>query len=223
MKYIIIFLSIIFSQECRGANKENEERCERLSEKVNILYFEYSFFNDTTYTRLDSALCLIDSLTSVCDKYYVGLSTTKIKILSLKKEYMEAIGFINTLEKDKILPLNKSILLKRFYAMKAISNGDSISFNKYLKSIVEELKVNMTENSKEIDSVFRLPNILDITKNRHVYSVIQYYYYRSQIEGSTKISLELDSIQQRTNGNIEFFDNMLKKNLDNDFMSFNGI
>ena len=223
MKYIFLFLSIIFCQGCSGINKESEKRCKQLGERANKLYFEYSFFKDTTFTRLDSALCLIDSVIGNCDKYYVGLTSTKLKILSLKKDYSEAINFINTLEKNKIYPLNKPILLKRFYAMQSLNKGDTISHDKYIKSIIVELKDTMSNHSQEIDSILKLPNLLDITKNRQIFSIIQYYYYRSQIEGETKISCELDSTQQTIQGNKEFFDVVLKKILKDDFMSFNGI
>ena len=67
--------------------------------------------------------------------------------------------------------------------MKSQYSGDTISRNKYIESIVVELKDSIANHSYEIDSVFRLSNIFDITKNRHTFTIIQYYYYRSQIEG----------------------------------------
>jgi len=222
IKQFIILLNILVFCQCSSAtNAEKDRRCKQMGEKANKLRLEYMFLKDTTFARLDTALYLIDSIICDCPKYYAGLSISKLKILCLKKEYSEAISYTNTLNEKGIYPQNKSVLLKRLYAMQSQNKGDSASRNKYLKDIVIELRD--TLSNIKIDSVLQLPNDLDILRYGKGFTLMQYYYYRAQIEGVNKIRNELDSYQKKINGNQKFFNGLLKKPLEDDFMTFNGI
>lgn len=224
IKYFTILLNILVFCQCSSATSvEKDQRCKQIGERANKLLLEYMFLEDTTFARLDTALFLIDSIICDCPKYYAGLSTSKLKILCLKKEYSEAISYTQTLNEKRIYPQNKSILLKRFYAMQSQYKGDTISRNKFIKEIVIELRDSVSNYSAEIDSVLQLPNVLDILKSDKWLIVTQYYYYRAQIEGVNKMYDELDSFQKRINGNQKFFNLLLKKPLEDDFMEFNGI
>jgi hypothetical protein len=209
--------------QCSNATKaRQDDNCKQIGEKIGILLFDYKVYRDTTYARLDTALNLIDSIFCNCPKYYVGLSTSKLKILCFEKRYSEAIDYIKSLDDIKLRPLlKKSILLNRFYAMQSQYKGDTISRNKFIKGIVVELRD--TFSNVKIDSILQLPNDLDIIRSGKGFTLMQYYYYRAQIEGVNKISNELDSFQKRINGNPKFFNRLLKKPLEDDFMEFNGI
>ena len=222
IKYFIILLNILIFCQCSSATIiEKDQRCKQIGERANKLRLEYLFLKDTTFARLDTALSLIDSIICDCPKYYAGLSTSKLKILCLKKEYSEAISYTKTLNEKGIYPQTKSVLLKRFYAMQSQYKGDTISRNKFIKGIVIELRD--TLSNVKIDSILQLPNDLDILRSGKGFILMQYYYYRAQIEGVNKISNELDSFQKRINGNQKFFNRLLKKPLEDDFMEFNGI
>lgn len=222
VKHFIILLNIILFCQCSSATStEKDQRCKQMGERANKLRLEYIFFKDTTFARLDTALYLIDSIICDCPKYYAGLSISKLKILCLKKEYSEAISYTNTLNEKGIYPQNKSVLLKRFYAMQSQYKGDTILRDKFIKEIVIELRD--TLSNIKIDSILQMPNDLDILRSGKGFTLMQYYYYRAQIEGIDKIRNELDSYQKRINGNQKFFNGLLKKTLEDDLMEFNGI
>ena len=105
--------------------------------------------------------------------------------------------------------------------MESQQKGDTASRNKYIRAIIAELKDSLS--NIKIDSVLQESNELNIIQKGKGFTLTQYYYYRSQIEGVDKISIELDAYQKRISGNKKFFDFMLKKSLNDNYMDFNGL
>jgi len=201
------------------------------------MQLNYVTEQDTTFIRLDSALNLIDTMMYECKKYYAGLVSNKLQILSAKKEYAIALKFINCLDEKEISPLRKFILLKRFEAMQAQIENDTIQKNKLIMEIIGYLKSDLLNDSTGIKTILQLPKVLDIMQHKESLYIIQLYYYRAQIEGASKILNELDSFQQKINGNSDFFEivkgslttnawlNTEKNefNLKEEFLFFNGL
>ncbi len=113
MKMIVIFtISILSCPQCKTSDSHtvNEERCKQMGEKLSYQQLNYVVEKDTTFIRLDSALRIIDTMMCDCRKYYAGLVSTKLQILSVKQEYIQALNFIRDLDEKEIYPLNKLIL-----------------------------------------------------------------------------------------------------------------
>jgi len=223
--YFLFLLSGLFFLQCTFLKNTNEDvNCDRIASKIDQLYIDYYGVDlGENYNRIDSALCLIDSVLFRCEKYNLKMISNKMIFLSMKNNFSEAIDFIQSLDEDIMYPLNKSVLLKRFKAMQAQSEGDMKTRNKLITKIVTELTDSISKHHIEIDSVFCLPNSLEIMQNKNILIILQYYYYKSQIVGADKVSNELDSMQERLNGNKEFFNDILNPILKRDFMSYDGI
>ncbi len=196
----------------------------------------YVVEKDTTFIRLDSALRIIDTMMCDCRKYYAGLVSTKLQILSVKQEYIQALNFIRDLDEKEIYPLNKLILLKRFEAIQAQSEGDIMKKNRLISEIVHHLKDNVLKDTTKINSILQIPDELEIMQHIESHDIIRLYYYRTQTEGVDKIQNELDSLQKAINGNQIFFEmikTMIAQNSwfntshefypEEDFMYFTGL
>jgi len=219
----LFFLFNLFLLQCNSSkDTKDDEYCDRIVSKIDQLFLDYYKVDlDGGHNQIDSALYLVDSILFRCEKYNTVMIFNKIMFLSMKNEFSEVVNFIESL--DKTYLLNQTILLNRFKAMQAQSEGDMITRDKLIKEIVTELTDSISKHHAEIDSILCLSDIKEITGNKNILTVYQYYYYRAQIEGVGKISDELDSIQEKRNINRYFFDNFLKPTIYNDFMVYSGI
>ena len=93
----------MFSQ-CKTANTDAvaDNECNRLGNKLSELQLNFVIEQDTTFVRLDSALNIIDIMLQDCKRHYAGLVSTKLQLLSVKKEYAKALNFIQGLDEKKI-------------------------------------------------------------------------------------------------------------------------
>jgi hypothetical protein len=52
--------------------------------------------------------------------------------------------------------------------------------------------------------------------------LLQYYYYKTQIQGLERVKLEIDSLQNAVNGDDKYFE-ILRITIEEDFMRFIGL
>lgn len=213
---ITIFLSFICIQ-CN--TQEQVDKCHINNEKSARCILEYQMTGNTTC--LDSALFYINEVFGACQNDY-GLALRKVAIYTEKRDYEQAIDFIDSLDRRLYyLPYYKNLVLNRVKAMKAQSEGDPVTRNKFINAIILEVGDYMVQHKNEIDSFIKLPNIQSILTSRFNMIPIQYYYYKSMVEGIDKTKSQVDSLQRAISGNEEYFE-MIKGYMEEDFMVFKG-
>ncbi|MDR2835968.1 MAG: hypothetical protein LBV69_07230 [Bacteroidales bacterium] len=222
-RYLTILVLLLISSCSQNYQQYDKEKCEQMFIETSKKYEDYYFSHSTNYQKLDSSLLLIDTMLCRCKYNYINITISKLMILSEKKDYKTAIKFIKSLDND--FPIYwQSIYLKRFEAMQAQEIHYISKKNKLIKKIILDIEeyLTLSSNSNIVDSVLKLQNIEDIKKfDKHV-AIIQYYYYRCQLEGNSVINYELDSLQKTKNWNKEFIDTFIKVWLKQDFMEFLG-
>ena len=221
-------LCVFAFSQCINSNtgKINDEKCKQMVLKTQEMFNNYYMIdNEQSYIRLDSALAMIDSMFLCnCNVLKYNLVANKIVILCAKKDYSAALEFTKGINDSLFAaPYLKYVFIKRIEAIEAQERGDSVTRNKLIGDIVVDLKNYLSIPSPEIDSVLALKNVKDIYRYEKHMAIVQYYYYRAQIEGTDKVFNELDSLRQSINGNQEFFDNFLKGFINEDFIHFSGL
>jgi hypothetical protein len=231
----IIFTILVFTFiKCASSDRQCI-KCEINNEKSARCDMEYQLDNDVSH--LDSALYYINEVFDECvecRKYAFLLGMRKVCLYSIKNEYENAINFSDTLyEKDIITEYYKNILFNRFKAMEAQINGDTLIKNVYLKNAFSEIEQFFISHKPSIDSFLNMPYITAYEQSELHYEVselqkqyiiipVQYYYYKSQIEGIDKVKAEVDSLQKAINGDEQYFET-IRIMLEEDFMRFMGI
>jgi len=209
----ILFISLLAGVQCQS--QVQIDKCQQNNEKSAMYILEYQMTEDIVY--LDSALYCINEVFGTCD-IDCGLSIRKVGIYSSKRDFQKAIDFIDSLDSKLYY---KDLMSYRMKAMKAQYEGDTILRNKYINSIVLDVGDYMQQHKNEIDSLMTLPNLQIILETLHSIVLIQYYYYKAQLEGINNVKLQIDSLQRVVNGNEEYFE-MIKQGLNDDFMHFAG-
>ncbi|MDR1347406.1 MAG: hypothetical protein LBJ63_03110 [Prevotellaceae bacterium] len=172
-----------------------------------------------------------------CEKYQPLLGMRNVVIYSIKNEYLNSINFLDTLlEKEIITQFYKNILTNRFNAMNAQYNGDTVSKKKYVQQAFNEVEQFCILNKSKIDSFLNMPYVTAYEVNELNYKLselqekylqynfvlLQYYYYKAQIEGIDKVKSEIDSLQNAVNGDEKYFE-ILRITIEEDFMRFIGL
>jgi len=217
-----LFLIALLFFQCASKKDENIPKCEQINQETAELIHE--FYLDNNHSHLDSALKYIDNYLEKCKEYELLFSLRKLSILSLKKEYSDALMFIETFE-DKMfgdLSYFKTILLYRFKAMQAHSDGKIKNRDDYLDSIIKELDKFILDNKNEVDSLLQLDDIEDILSNSLSTTLMQYYYYKSILEGHEKVQSEIYSVFDKKEGNKDFYE-MIITTFNEDFLIFTGM
>jgi len=228
-RVIITIFSIVFVfSQCKNSNTDTikNEKCKQMAMKMSKMLVDYYRVDfERSNVHLDSALALIDTMFQCnCDTRRFNLVKNKVTILCRKKDYSEALKFTQATNDSLFaLPYLKYVYLKRIEAIEAQEQNDMETRNKLINDIIIYLKSYMSVSPSEIDSVLALKDINDIIKYEKLMPLIQYYFYRAQIEGSDKIMNELDSLKQNINGNQKFFDDFIKDFVKSDFIPFEGL
>jgi hypothetical protein len=192
--YIIIFFCVI--QSCNSA-AQNDSLCEKYCIASIELVFEYQLYGDSS--KLDTALYYTELALPICSlKYVPNLLGRKLGIFSLMRNYDAGIKFIQTLKNPFIddIPYYNSVLLKRFYAMKSLYEGDTATYKKYVYSILDEITSFIIEHQTTLDSLCK-NDLLTIWENPLCFAQIQYYYYKSFLVSSDVLSNEFDLLKQK--------------------------
>ncbi|MDR1348533.1 MAG: hypothetical protein LBJ63_08945 [Prevotellaceae bacterium] len=218
---ILLFLSFALFN-CNSKSKKmllNIDVCERLSIRTQELINDYFFLDERkSYARLDSALIIIDSIEDRCGKYNANNYMRKLVILSLKKEYSNALIFAEKLSDTLVGSVYKSVVINRFKAMIAQKTGNFVAKQYHISEIINILKSQFTEN--EIDSVLSFRNADSIVKYDKYFYLRQYYYYLAQFIGIDKVNNELDSLYKDVDDKFLW---VIKPEHDIDFMIFEGM
>jgi hypothetical protein len=173
--------------------------------------------DDVAY--LDSALFYIDEVFGKCKKDDPMMALRKLQVYAYQHDMSNAIKFISTLDSSLFYPFYyKNLLLNRFKAMAAQEKGDTLNKNIFLENIVSDIKEFISLHQDELDTLMQSQSIL---QSPYSFAPIQFYYYKSQIEGIEKINTEIDSLQQAINGDEEYFW-MIRTGLQYDLMAFTG-
>lgn len=173
---------------------------------------------------LDSALYYIDEVYGKCEGINLLLTYRKLGIFSLQCKFSEAIELISAIDEKSFGEFKclKEVLSDRFKAMQAQNEGDTLSRELYLKSMVQRLTSVISSNKEEIDKIISDVEIADILNNPYATVFMQLYYYKAQLFGVDDTMMELDALQKSLNGNNDFFD-AVKGFLNEDFMIFSGV
>jgi len=220
LRFSLIIILLFF--HCISKKDENISKCKEINQETAELIHE--FYLDNNNSHLDSALKYLDEYLEKCKKYELLFSLRKLSILSLKKEYYDAIMFIETFEDNMFgdLPYFKTLLLYRFKAMQAHSSGKIKKRDNYLDSIIKELGKFVQENKNEVDSLLQIDDVEDVLNNSLSTTLIQYYYYKSILEGHEKVESEVYSVFDKKEGNKDFY-KMIISTFNEDFLIFTGM
>jgi len=218
--YIIILFCVL--QGC-SSTAQNDACCERNSNLSADFLYEYMYFTTDDILKLDTALLYVELAITCCPrKSYPNLIGRKLGILSLMRNYDAGIEFIPTLTDQLLtdLPYYNSVLLKRFYAMKSLYEGDTVLCNQYVYSIIEEIAPFITEHQETIDSLCKndLSTILKDYWYVLCFAQIQYYYYKSIVESADILYEEFNLLRQK-GYDLEYIDD-IKRALENDFLFY---
>jgi hypothetical protein len=226
MNRIILLIIVVLITQCSPKTETQSTSnisCEKCNEIASQCFFNFSMTNDTL--SLDSSLSYIElGLSNSCDSFAASFVVKKLQILSIKKEFSQALEFISKLDKDLFSnpPYYMSLLNNRFLAMNSAASGDLSKRNYYLKKSINEINTYISISKMDVDSMLILPDVNEILSSDLITAYTQFYYYRSIVEGYDKISGELDSLEAVSNGNSEFFEYM-DSVLEMDFATFIGL
>lgn len=226
IKLILSVILIFIQFDVLATKVVKTDTCKEYNKKSFNLINKFYIDGDTS--DLDSAVYYINKALSLssCEKYQGLLSLRKIGILSIKRDYPNALTFIDSLNNNLYsdLPYFKDLLRDRFQAMEAQEKGNKVMRNYYLKSIIKLLENYLSKNRTKIDSLLELPDVNKIIGTSQATAITEYYYYKSILVGKEKIIDELQ-MQQKSKGlNKEFYDYLISYLQEqNDFMVFNGI
>lgn len=221
MGRITLFIIVVLSFCQCVSDKKDDEWCKKMNQKSTDYIFNFQMSGDSVF--LDSALYCTNEALKNCSEFNMLLSFRKLGILSIKRDFPQAISFINTFEGPMVieLPYYNNYLLNRFKAMNYQWEGDTLRRNIALKTIIVDIDGFVSQNKKGIDSLFNLKDIQDILKNPLHFAPVQYYYIKSILCGNKNVQTELDSLQKVKGGNSEYFE-FISESLNNDFMYFVG-
>jgi len=195
--YLIILFCVL--QGCNSV-AQSDSLCEKYRVTAAELALEYQLYSDTT--KLDSALYYTELALSCCPhKHIPNLILRKLAYLTFMHNYDAGIELIPTLDNPFFyyIPYYNSVLLKRFYAMKSLYEGDTATCNQYVHSILEEITPFTAEHQATIDSLCKndLSTIFQDSLFSLCFAQMQYYYYKFYIEGADVLSQELDLLRQK--------------------------
>lgn len=215
---IIFFFGLLFTQ-C--SNESDKINCNEINRK-SIQYIN-QYYIDNDKRHLDSALFYIERGINNCSNYENVLSLRKLSVLSEQQNYLDAIEFIESFDKEMFsdLPYYQELLINRFRVMKAINQKDINKRNKYLEKCVTLVEDYLGDHENEIDSLFRQSNIENILNDPLSTALTQYYYYKSLIDFES-VNQVLNEKLDDSESNNKFI-NYLIEYLQTDFMEFNGI
>jgi hypothetical protein len=207
--FVFFSIEILFSQ--------SDSLCQEINLQSSDFVNKFQTLNDSTF--LDSALYYTDLGILNCSNND-NLIGRKLFILSLKHEYDQGIQLIKTLRDPFFIsfPYYNDVLLKRFYAMKSLYNRDSISYLRYINSIITDIEPYFIKNQEFFDRLCK--NKLDVILNNELYFLFfQYYYYISLIWDADTFSNEL-MIMLNKGYNSECID-LLKMICSDNFLEYN--
>lgn len=212
-----LILTVIFFYNCDHITIMEPSLCEKIAEKTNELILDYYLEDDSS--KLDSALIYINEGIENCKDHERLFSLRKLGILSLRHNFSDALLFIE--KSSDIVLIEKNFLLNRFLAMQAHFAGDMVKRNAYLKDIIIDLEMLLASNDKDIKTLLTLTDVTEILNSSFTTSLMQYYYYKSILEGSENIKAELNLRYKNGIISEEFID-ILTSTFDEDFLVFLG-
>ena len=211
---------MLFSAQCTlKPTRQIDNLCDLLNRQSADFLMEFHFDYDSTF--LDSALYVINEALEICEKHRELLSFRKLAILSLTHDYEQALQFIESLENEAsiLFPFYGNVLHRRFQAMQAQYLGNMTDRNEHLKFIINMIADYLMANRQEIDAMFMTSDANDM---RGIgVAIIQYYYYRSVLEGKDMVVAELFLKQEKEEINKDVLEIIIEF-LEEDFMVFFG-
>ncbi len=225
--FTIAFIFILLlTLGCRNNIEEQDEpllssKCEEYNNSSADYYQKFYFKNDSSY--LDSALIVINEGVKNCEKSHNLLSLRKLSILAVKKDYNEALQFINTFDTEPFseLPYYKNLLTLRFKAMQAQNSNNWEERNKNLLEITQEINEYLKKNHKSVDSICKINSLDKILSSPLSTAISQKYYYESEVIGKDSVQNLILMKEKKGEINSEFAMYLLDF-LDEDFLYFIG-
>lgn len=170
--------------------------CENFCDYSNNLsgyYFYERFYWEGDESCLDSALTVINKALPRCEEKKYDMSIRKLAVLCGKKEYDQAISFMDSINfAGEDYSCYEPIIRRRIEAMKCQSVEDIFERNRYLREIIDILEDYLARYSASVDSVWM--NIDDEYYDSIVMARIQYYFYLSVLKNGEFAISKADSL-----------------------------
>lgn len=220
MKRVFYILVILLICQCTSISKV-DDYCKKLNQQSVDYIYNFQMEGDSTY--LDSALVCINSALEKCKEQNELFIFRKLDVLSKKRDFSEAIYLVDSVNRPLFprLPYYNAYLINRFKAMDYQLKGDLKNRNKCLKIITDDIQKFISLNEGKVDSLYHTTDIEEILRNPLHFTVIQFYYSKSIMQGSDFVMLELESLQSQKHINEDYF-NLIGNTLKEDFMDFVG-
>lgn len=219
MKKIILALGILACSVLlpTGCNNARKIECENMTIQADTHINNYYFTHDTRH--LDSALIVLKQLGDKSNKYTWYITSREMQIYYELREWDRAVDALDRLylgSTDYILKY-KQIMRNRILAKSVEDDIDKR--NGYYNAIIEIYESIIAQNDSEIRADLIMDNAYDI-KNSHITDglLTEMFYYKAAVNGKDAAVAEIDSLQQKTSGNSEYF-NYLKDVVLNDRIS----
>jgi hypothetical protein len=181
-KFIVfaIFFVILLLNSCNSQSKYDIAKCEENHIKALQFMNDYFFSNETNKFYLDSAEVYLYYVIHNCEYNDITIMH-ELQLLAYKREYQKALSIIDT-NKWKMDSISASyfipVLKKRFEAMQLLFNGDTLSCNDTIKSIILGLDKYLSPYKKEIEFVLTASEE-EAIKSIFWYPITLCYYYKS--------------------------------------------
>lgn len=193
MNKIFSTLSILVSASiliisCSNARKIE---CENLLTQANVHINNYYFTHSACY--LDSALIVLKQLG---DKSYE------------LKEWDKAIDAVDRMD---IEMFEHYVEMKKNFKNKILSKSvenDINERNRYYNAIIETFESIIKQENLQIRAALVMDNIEDIQNSQTDYILSEMFYYKALVNGKDAAVSEIDSLQQKTSGNPEYFNDL---------------
>lgn len=199
---ILVSASILIIS-CSNARKIE---CENLLTQANVHINNYYFTHSACY--LDSALIVLKQLGNKSKEYKTHIASREMFIYYELKEWDKAIDAVDRMDLEMFehyVEMKKNF--KNKILAKSVEN-DINERNRYYNAIIETFESIIKQNNLQIRADLVMDNIEDIQNSQTDYILSEMFYYKALVNGKDAAVSEIDSLQQKTSGNPEYFNDL---------------
>lgn len=215
MKKILSALSIFTCSVLMltGCNNARKIECDNLLMQAGTHMNNYYFTHDTSH--LDSALVVLKQLGDKSDKYKTHIASREMFIYYELKDWDKAIEAVDRMELEMF---EHHVEMKKIFKNKILAKSvenDIDERNRYYNAIIENLESIIKQDDSRVRAELVMDNVEDIQNSQTDGILPEMFYYKALVNGKEAAVAEIDSLQQKTSGNPEYF-NYLKNIIVND-------
>jgi lipoprotein len=190
-----------------GCNNACKIDCEKLLAQAGTHMNNYYYTHDTSH--LDSALIVLKQLGDKSDKYNGHIASREVFIYYELKDWDKATDAVDRMElgsSDYFIEMKK--ILKNKILAKSVEN-DIDERNRYYNAIIKIFEDLIDKYDSEVIENLLMDNVEDIQDSITDGLLPEMFYYKALVNGKEAAVAEIDSLQQKTSGNPQYF-NYLK-------------